>query len=492
MDGGFVLLVYPRNTQYYEAHTPLSIMSLGTYLERAGVTVEYFDERVDPPALFDRLLKRGPRLAGFSVIGGQQIRSALRLSRRAKKLAPRARVVWGGLCPTTLTAEVVAEPSVDYAAIGEGEETLLELFHAAGRGPDDERRVAGLAFQGEDGSLRRTPSRPPPDVESLPFVYQGKAEAALRRYLLRSTVREATGYEVSRGCPFLCTFCYSPGFHSNTRAKSPEKVAAELESMRRLGITDLDVYDDTLFGARRALFPAYLDAFERGRFSWIGNLRINMIDADLLGRLERSGCKWLYFGVESSDQEALVAMKKGFSAEDIRRGLSVMSRSRIPAIYSLIYGMPIPGEEDKLWRYLDFAEEIRRHHPFAEVQLQSYVPLPGTELYPEALRRGFLPPSGLEAWADHDHFGIQSPWLKDPHMGPKVYVSTFLGYRYRRHLSWFPMSLFAYPLHRLSLWRLKRRRFDFYAEGWLYRAFLSLARFWSLLRGAAWRLGVGR
>lgn len=471
MSGGFVLLCYPRNAPYsYDAHTPLSVLALGTYLETRGVEVEYFDERIDPPSRFDELLQRGPRLAGFSVIGGHQIVAAARLSRRARRLAPGVPLVWGGILPTTLPEETAREPFVDYAVRGEGEETLFELWRALERGPRAAREVAGLAFKDDDGRVARTPARPPPDLEGLPFVYQGKALGMLRRYLARRSVREATGYEASRGCPFLCTFCYSPGFHSDARVKSPAKVAGELARLKALGVTDLDVYDDTLFGARRGAFDAYLDAFDGAGLRWIGNLRINMLDERLLARLERSGCKWLYFGVESCDDETLAAMKKGLLSEEIRAGARLMSRSPIQAVYSVIWGLPIPGEKDKVWRYLDFAAELHSLHPRAEVQVQSYVPLPGTELYPKAVALGFRPPATLEGWAGHDHFGSENPWLDDPSLAPKLYIASFLAYRYRRHLSWFPASLLAYPLHRLSLWRLRTRRFGVYFERGLYAA----------------------
>lgn len=475
MSDPFVLLCYARNTPFaYDLHAPVPIFALGTYLEERGFAVEYFDERLDPPRRFEELLARGPLLAGFSVLGGYQITASARLSRLAKTLAPGTPVVWGGITPTILTRETAAEPFVDFAAFGEGEETLLALARAL-RDGGDATGVAGLAFR-RGGEVVVGPRRPPPDLETLPLPYRGKARALLKRYLERGSVRELCGYEASRGCPFTCGFCYSPGFHSDTRVKSRAKIAGELEELRSLGVRELDVYDDTLLGARREEIVAFADLCRRLGFEWIANLRVNMLDRELVARLEGSGCRWLYFGLESADDGALRRMSKGYTAAQVAAGLEALGGSRLPVVFSLLVGLPTEGADGGAAGALDFAARLHERHPSAEVQLQSYVPLPGTPLYPQALARGFRPPKDLAGWAALDHFSTRIPWLERPELPQRLYLSTFLAYRYRRHLSRWPLKAAAFPLHLLSLWRLRNRSFGFFVEKPLYEAFLGLSR----------------
>lgn len=471
----FVLLCYSRNTPYdYDAHTPLSILALGTYLETQGVDVEYFDERVQSKERFHELIALRPRVVGFSVIGGYQIASATSLSRDVRAASPESCILWGGIFPTTMSQITVIEDFVDAVVVSEGEETLLAVYDAIGAGtPLDD--VAGLVLH-RDGKVVRTASRALPSVEELPFVYQGKALDMLRIYMERGSVRESVGYEGSRGCPFKCTFCYSPNFHDNTRTKSVAKVRDELQRLRALGVDDIDIYDDTLFGARRRLFPKYLAALRENGFTWIGNLRINMLTAELLKDMERSGCKWIYFGIESYDDEVLRTIKKGITAKDIDEGIALMRESPIPSVYSLIYGLPIDQANDDLNAVLDFAASIHERDPMAEIQIQSFVALPGTNLYPNALARGFDAPDTLQGWVNHDHFGVTNPWQDDPRLGPKIYFASFLAYRYRRHLSHWPMKLVSYPLHRVSKARLRTRRFGAYWEHAAYRAFNGLSK----------------
>jgi len=360
---------------------------------------------------------------------------------------------------------ILREDCVDFAACGEGEATLLELYRRLKAGFDG----GGLAGLG--GGTERLPL----DIDSLPFVYQGKALGLLKRYLKRGSIREAVGYEASRGCPFRCAFCYSPNFHGEARVKSPGKVAQELALLKELGVDELDIYDDTLFGGRSEKFAAYLELLRNGGFTWIGNFRINMLDRELLDELEDSGCRWVYFGIESDDDKTLSALRKGITAREIDDGIRLMSTSRLPTVYSIISGLPLDGEQDKAERCLDFVESIHARHPAAEIQVQSYVPLPGTALYDTAVRMGFCPPADLDGWMRHDHFGVTSPWQDDRGLAAKLYLSTFLAFRYRRHLSHFPLCLAAYPLHLLSRWRIHSRFFGLYFEGVLYRLGLTAA-----------------
>jgi len=475
MSAPFVLLCYARNTPFgYDLHAPVPVFALGSFLEERGVAVEYFDERLDPASRFDELLARGPLLAGFSVIGGFQIVASARLSRRARRLSPATRIVWGGIAATTLTRETAAEPYVDFAVMGEGEETLLELALALGAGADP-GGLPGLAYRrGEEVVVN--PRRPPPDLETLPLPYRGKAKDLLPRYLARGSVRELCGYEASRGCPFTCGFCYSPGFHNETRVKSRGKIEAELRELASLGVSELDVYDDTLLGARREEIAAFAGLCGRLGFEWIANLRVNMLDPDLLARIEGSGCRWLYFGIESADDGALRRMSKGFTAAQVEAGLEVLRGSSLPVVFSLLVGLPSEGPDGGIEEALAFAERLHREHPLAEIQLQSYVPLPGTPLFPAALARGFRPPRSLLGWAALDHLEVRIPWLARPDLPRRIYLSSFLAYRYRRHLSHWPFKAAAYPLHLLSLWRLRHRRFGLYLEQPLYEAFLGLSR----------------
>ena len=482
MAGDFVLLAYARTTPYpYEPQTPLSLFGLGAYLEAQGVSVAYYDERVEPWSRFDGLLARKPLAVGFSVMGGYQIVSAQRLSRRARATAPKSKIVWGGIFPSCLPREVMDEADVDCIALGEAEEILLELCGAFASQRADLSGIRGLVWR-DRGRIVINPGRQPPQLEPLPLAYHSPALPLLRRYLERPALREAVGYETTRGCPSRCGFCYSPAFHGPVRVKSLAKIRRELGLLRELGVSSLDIYDDVLMGGSTADIVALCEILKGLSFTWSANLRVDMVSADFLNLLEDSGCRWLYFGLESDDDATLRDLGKGFSWTQVRAGLALLRDRRIGTVFSLICGLPGKDSEQGVRRSLELAEELHRSFPKAEIQIQSFVPLPGAALYSEAVARGFRPPGGLEGWAGHDHFRVALPWLKDPALPAKAYLASFLAYRYPRHLSGFPACLIAYPLHLLSRWRIRRRFFGCYFEKPLYALGMAVLRGWIALR----------
>ena len=482
MAGDFVLLAYARTTPYpYEPQTPLSLFGLGAYLEAHGVLVAYYDERVEPWSHFNELLAQKPLAVGFSVMGGYQIIAARRLSRRARAASPESKIVWGGVLPSCLPREVMNEIDVDCIALGEAEETMRELCRGFASRRADLSGIRGLVWR-DRGSIVINPKRPPPQLEQLPFAYHSPTLPLLRRYLEKPATREAVGYETSRGCPSRCGFCYSPVFHGPVRGKSLAKISRELGRLRELGVSSLDIYDDVLMGGVAADIAALCDLLKALSFTWTANLRVDLASADILNRLEDSGCRWLYFGLESNDDATLRGLGKGFSWTQVRAGLALLRDRRIGTVFSLICGLPGKDSEQGVRRSLELAEELHLSFPKAEIQIQSFVPLPGAALYSEAVAQGFRPPDGLEGWAGHDHFRVALPWLKDPALPAKAYLTSFLAYRYRRHLSGFPACLIAYPLHHLSRWRIRRQFFGCYFEKPLYALGMAVLRGWIALR----------
>jgi radical SAM superfamily enzyme YgiQ (UPF0313 family) len=209
-------------------------------------------------------------------------------------------------------------------------------------------------------------------------------------------------------------------------------------------------------------------------------VRINTFTPELLKKFEESGCVYLFFGVESPDDEVLRSIRKGQNRRMIDEGIKVVSQGNIKTLYSLMIGLPNETEE-QLQRTLNFADEIRRRHPGAEVPIQPYVPLPGTLLYEEAVKAGFKPPTHLEGWKNFTNDEIANPWVKNPRLLNAIYINSFLAFRYDRFLKNFWSRLIFGPLHKLSMWRWENRNFKFFVERYLYLFYKRLGWIFILL-----------
>jgi len=48
-----------------------------------------------------------------------------------------------------------------------------------------------------------------------------------------------------------------------------------------------------------------------------------------------------------------------------------------------------------------------------EVKAHIYAPYPGTPLFDDARKHGFVPPETLEEWSNYDYYETQTPWVND-------------------------------------------------------------------------------
>ena len=277
MEENLVVLAFAQASPFpYHAWTPLSILTLGAYLERHGIEVEYFDERIHRKSRFKELVARKPLLIGLSTMTCTQIGNTLRLAKIARRISPETRLVWGGTHPTMMAEQTLESAWVDFVVKGEGELTLLALVGALQEGVEDFSVIDGLGWK-SGGRITLNRDRDFLDLEQLPFPYDGKGRDILMAYITRSAGSlENVGYESSRGCPHACGFCYNAYFHKNIcRVKSVGKISSEIRNMQALGVRKLTFYDDTFLAGRKDSLEAVLNLLKEEGLNWAASVRIH-------------------------------------------------------------------------------------------------------------------------------------------------------------------------------------------------------------------------
>lgn len=469
-----IILAYANATPFpYHYWTPLSILAVGSYLEKHGIDVEYFDERVHKKERLKQLIKKRPLMVGFSSMTCYQIKNTMRLASMVRDINHKIPVVWGGVHPSMVPQQTLESKLVDFIVRGEGEQTTLELVNTLNAGRKDFGDIDGLGWK-NNNSILLNRDREFLNIEDLSFAYDGKGREILDIYLNKKDTLENIGYESSRGCPHKCGFCYNVFFHKNVcRVKSLEKIRSELIKLKECGVSKMTFYDDTFLAGRREAISNICNLLQELGLKWIANVRINLFTPELFKKFEDSGCVYLFFGIESSSDEILRYIKKGQTRKMIYDGIRLASTSKIKTVYSLIIGLPNETEED-LRENLNFADEIRQMHPTAEVAVQPYIPLPGTSLYAGAVKAGFKSPKKLSGWSNFTNDEIRNPWVKGKRLLNAIYISSFLAFRYERFLKGSWGNLLYHPFHKLAMWRWKRRYFKFFFEYYFYIAYKRL------------------
>lgn len=311
-----------------------------------------------------------PDMIGFSVSNPNRW-SAVECAKAARQSNPDAKIVFGGPAATFMADHFFNVcPELDYAVIGEGEVTFLELIQSLSGGKSLEH-VKGIVFRDEKG-LQKTRARPLlENLDNLPhpsgyFAYNHLA--------------------MSRGCPGRCTFCGSPKFWgtSKVRFHSPEWFADEIKALNQKGVTHFYISDDTFTSDKDSVLE-FCQLIRKAdlNITWNAISRVDCIDGEILFAMRTAGCIQISFGVESGSAAIRKTLGKPMKNEQIVKAFKLTrSYGIMPRAY-FIYGSP--GETDET-----IEESIKLMASIEPLSAIFYmmVLFPGTRLYDRAVQKG--------------------------------------------------------------------------------------------------------
>lgn len=269
----------------------------------------------------------------------------------------------------------------DYVLRGEAEETILPFIHALESRTGFEN-IAGLSYRTSAGKLVRTEDAnhcreldrfPIPDRTLIHGNVKGLSDKSI------------TPIMTSRGCPFGCTFCsVTRMFGRRYRFRSVENIMNELRTLRPKWTF---FYDDN-FAANREHTKELLREMISQNINtrWSAQVRIDIAkDPELMDLFRRSGCYYVYIGLESTNPETLKAMNKSQTVEDIEEAVRTIHRYGIR-----IHGMFIFGSDQDDIRTIRQTVKFAKRLKIESVQFMVLTPLPGTPVFKDLEKEGRL------------------------------------------------------------------------------------------------------
>ena len=375
----------PHCGEYTFLAPPLGVWRLAGVLAERGVDVKVFDPNccVGPPerALEKEILRDTWDVIGISTTG-MTLKFDLELAHLARRLAPKAFMVAGGMEATFRPEQMFELGPFDRVILGEGERPLLEIA-ARLRSQQPLGGIVGTAERRADGTLLRLPqmalthdelraaifSTP---YESMPYqAYWERLEAAYRLGSLPTkAAREAALAEIRsvrlitlNYCPMGCTFCSSTNFLHEAQGSvaSIARLDAEecLAMIKRIVATHPRVrtiifQDDIfVFSKDRRVLPlcaGIVAAKQSGQLpkhlQFISTNRIDAMNEERLSAMRRAGFRVLGFGIENFSRNVLNEFNKGQIHRHIEPMLSATLKLGITPFLDLILSSPRATLED--------------------------------------------------------------------------------------------------------------------------------------------------
>jgi radical SAM superfamily enzyme YgiQ (UPF0313 family) len=348
---------------------PMGAMFLAAYLREQMPDVEprIVDMIVDEMSYDDFAARFKAFTPDVLCVSGVTLASkgVHRTAEIAKQIRPETLVVAGGAHASAYPEKVMADDNVDYAVLGEGELTLVDLLKAHRDGASVEA-IDGLAHR-VNGELKSQPRhRYVEDLDSLPFpawdlipVYRYKNHPRFSR----TGVGDYMTLFTSRACPFRCIYCHNL-FGKKFRMRSPENVVEEIRILYdQYGIREFEIVDDCFnchLNRARRILELIIESGMKIRMTFPNGLRGDRMDEDFVVKMRKAGTVFVGFAVETASPRLQRIIKKNLDLEKVKKNISLARRERIIAQGFFMLGFPTETREE-LQATVDYAVNSDLH-----------------------------------------------------------------------------------------------------------------------------------
>ncbi|MDP8257546.1 MAG: radical SAM protein [Candidatus Alcyoniella australis] len=276
---------------------------------------------------------------GFTIMSQSALRSSYLLAMICKWYNEDIQIIFGGpfiVLAQASSPEAIAEilHTVDFLCIQPDGPAALNgiadhLFH-------------GAPIQGTPGIIYRengqvvTSASDDSHIESEPPA--SFAGLSLRQYT------DSNGacwlpYRFSRGCSQNCSFC-SHRSVSRLEYKSISKITAEIDQLRKEYDSNHFLFYDSAINNNPKLLEAFCDHFAGSDLKWKSYAITNHITEALLRKMKRSGCDFVSWGIESTDNTILRSINKPFDGRQALSTIKTAAKCGINQKCSFIIGWP--------------------------------------------------------------------------------------------------------------------------------------------------------
>lgn len=411
--------VTKSGTFYY----PIWLATATGFLEENGFAVHLVDapaENLSREECYSQLKAFRPSLVVLDT-STASIMNDLEIAREIKLNVDCKVILVGTHVSTTAQETLEKEPQIDFIARKEYEETLLDLAEHLEMGKDVST-VEGISYRSGNEIIHNPERQFRKILDHLPFVSKTyKKYLNYKNYGYSITRYPMVTLMTSRGCPYQCHFCLYPQTFTGhkLRIRSPENVVEEIKYIKATfpDIQDLFIEDDT-FTVDKNRVHAFCDQIikERVKMAWTANARADL-DYDLLKHMHEAGNRLLCVGFESVDSSVIERMEKRIRLEGLRQFVDNAERARVMIHGCFMYGNP-GDTQNTFHQTLKFAKSL----PLSSAQFFPIMAFPGTRLYNDLKKQGFLETEDYSQWVD-EH-GFHNSVVTYPHLKKEDIVTA--------------------------------------------------------------------
>jgi len=390
---------------------PVPLLHLAAVLRRDGhapsildLSIYYPGPRDDPTVFYLDIVRRSlraiePGMVGINCFTTIHFPVVLELAETIKAASPGMPIAVGGAHPSLFPREILEKSTAfDYVAIGEAEDSIIELVTALQAGNREHLdHVQSIAFR-RDGHAVITARRsflsnldelPEPawDMISLPDYYADHSHWYNPKGL---AFHLSVPILSSRSCPFTCNFCsiYTT-MGRKLRMRSPGKVVDEIQMLHQeRGQNYFGFIDDNVNVNKKHILGICDEIVRRGlNIEWetTCGTYLGALDDEIVAAMAGAGCVFARLPIEHGNDQMRIVIGKKLPREKIFAAAESFKRHRIFTSSMYIMGFPEDTAEtleDTRQMILDLQLDLN--------YVFNIIPFPGTRLFEQASRDGLF------------------------------------------------------------------------------------------------------
>jgi magnesium-protoporphyrin IX monomethyl ester (oxidative) cyclase len=425
-----VLLVHPSALMYSELYLrlePIGLERVAAAVRAAGHEVRMLDLQIFSRADYlAELVAFSPQAVGFSVNYLANVPEVIDLAKETKRLLPDCFFMVGGHSGSFIADELLehGNGAIDCVVRGEGEIIAPRVLEAIG-----DAKISTLP-----GVVTPHGHGPAPTLlDDLDKFPPARDLARKRHKYFIGVLDPCASAELTRGCPWDCSFCSAWTFYGRSyRKSSPRKAAEDLASIHEPNVF---LVDDVAFIHPEHGF-AIGEELERRRVKkqYYLETRCDVLikNRELFAYWKKLGLFYMFLGLEALDEEALKLHRKRVTPGENFEALEIARELGLAVAVNII------ADCDWDERRFEVVREWALTVPEI-VHLTVATPYPGTEIWFTDARR--LATRDYRLF-DVAHAVLPTRMPLDKFYAELVKTQEILN---RKHLGWGAIPKYGFP-----------------------------------------------
>jgi radical SAM superfamily enzyme YgiQ (UPF0313 family) len=362
--------------------------------DKSEISCPDFYLDTDVQIIMDQICSESPDMIGFSTYLWNR-HMILEISRIIKNRLPGTILFAGGAEATALPEKLLKSGPFDFVIKGEGELALTEVM---------KRILSKKPYHNIDGVFLKNETDDP-NKNQYPVIKLDEIPSPFLSGVIDLKNYSGVLWELSRGCPFKCSFCFESRGVAGVRQYSLDRIQKELQLFEAQKVNQVFVLDPTFNrDVKRAkqILRMIINTAPLIHFTF--EVRTEFLDPEMAELFSMINCS-LQIGLQSAIPEVLSEVNRSIDPVKYADKITLLNHAGIIFGLDLIYGLP--GDTLDGFKYsLNYALTLQPNH----LDIFPLAVLPGTALYDSAKSHN------LEFTDDAPYTLISSPGFSESDM----------------------------------------------------------------------------